>query len=81
MTAAPPRHDARSMAWQFVAPTGAPEMLVVAEPNDSGNGAVTVANADLARYLRAVGWPAVAAPDLGAAVAGTRRRERGSATR
>lgn len=56
------------MAWQFVAPTDTPEMLVVAEPDESPRAAVTVCNADLARSLRPMGWPAVVAPDLGAAM-------------
>ena len=53
------------MAWQFVAPANAPELLALAGPTDCPRGAVAVRPGDLAAYLRAAGWPAVAAPDLG----------------
>jgi hypothetical protein len=55
------------MAWQFVAPLDAPELLALAEPDDCPEGATVVRTGDFAAHLRAAGWPAVAAPDLGRA--------------
>jgi hypothetical protein len=65
MTVTTAPRDARSMAWQFVAPPGTPEMLAFAEPSDCPAGAVAIDAGDLAAHVRAAGWPAVAAPDLG----------------
>jgi len=67
------------MAWQFVAPTDAAEMLVFADPDDSPSGAVPVAPADFAHHRRSAGWPAVVAPDLGAVSAGVRARNAAAA--
>jgi hypothetical protein len=61
---ATPRRDARSTAWQFVAPSGAAELLALADPDDCPEGAVAIAGGELVRHLRPRGWAAVAAPDL-----------------
>lgn len=72
MSAATTARDARSTAWQFVAPTDAAELLALAEPSDCPEGAVIVPAGELAAHLREMGWSAIAAPDLGRAAAEAR---------
>jgi len=69
MTTAMTSRDARSMAWQFVAPSGVAAPLALANPDDCPKGAVVVPAGELAAHLRSAGWPAVVAPDLGRAAA------------
>ncbi|HEY3535326.1 MAG TPA: hypothetical protein VGK60_07140 [Pedococcus sp.] len=61
--------DARSTTWQFVAPGHPGQLLAVVDPLDCPDDAVPVAATDLSLHRRPAGWPAVAAPDLGAASA------------
>jgi hypothetical protein len=65
MTALAPTGDARLLNWQFVVPTDATGLLVLADPADAPHGAITAAVGGVAGHLRSSGWHAIAAPDLG----------------